>query len=248
MLVGFVLGGPPGRGMARQPPASCGLTGRAMDDRSAGVHAGGAPTSDNLPDQFAIDRRATAWMARRCAVLGREARHIRARVEPCPMGREPGKDARLPIAPSRTTGRRQDAADAAQSPAARRAAKNKPSHHPDHHRSSRQDAGVDERFRHPCGSRRTRRRCANLNAYTVTSARRLDHVRTKGAGHGCPAPWCLIASTLPLGPSIPQSRSSPNIRVGTRTQNLRLRRPTAAPERGLIGGQSHLSVPGRGSA
>ena len=42
------------------------------------------------------------------------------------MGREPGKDARLPIAPSRTKGRRQDAADAAQSPAARRAAKNNP--------------------------------------------------------------------------------------------------------------------------
>ena len=59
------------------------------------------------------------------------------------MGREPGKDARLPIAPSRTNARRQDAADAAQSPAARRAAKNKPGHYPDLHRGSRQDAGVE---------------------------------------------------------------------------------------------------------
>ena len=58
--VGFVPGGPPGRGMARPPAASCGLTGRAMDDRSAGVLAGGAPSSDNLMDQCAIDRRATA--------------------------------------------------------------------------------------------------------------------------------------------------------------------------------------------
>ncbi len=73
MLVGFVLGGPPGRRMARQPPASCGLTGRAMDDRSAGVLAGGAPTSDNLIDQCAIDRRATPRLARRCAIL--ERRH-----------------------------------------------------------------------------------------------------------------------------------------------------------------------------
>ena len=143
MLVGFVLGGPPGRGMARPPAASCGLTGPAMDDRSAGVLAGGAPSSDNLPDQFAIDRRATAWMARRCAVLGREARHICARAGPRPMGREPGKDARLPIAPSRTNARRQDAADAAQSPAARRAAKNKPSHHPDLHKGSRQTSNAD---------------------------------------------------------------------------------------------------------
>ncbi len=63
------------------------------------------------------------------------------------MGREPGKDARLPIAPSRTNARRQDAADAAQSPAARRAAKNKPRHHPDLHRGSRQDAGVE--LQHP---------------------------------------------------------------------------------------------------
>ncbi len=172
MLVGFVLGGPPGRGMARQPAASCGLISRAMDDRSAGVLAGGAPSSDNLPDQFAIDRRATAWMARRCAVLGREARHIRARVEPCPMGREPGKDARLPIAPSRTRARRQDAADAAQSPAARRAAKNKPSHPPDLPRSSRQDAGVDWRVRQHCASRRTRRRCTDLSADT-------GHIRAK---------------------------------------------------------------------
>ncbi len=152
MCLGFVLGGPPGRRMARQPAASCGLTGRAMDDRSAGVLAGGAPTSDNLPDQFAIDRRATAWIARRCAVLGCEARHIRARVGPCPIAR------------SRTRARRQDAADVAQSPAARRAAKNKPSHHPDLHKGSRQDAGVDWRVRLPCASRRTRRRCASLNA------------------------------------------------------------------------------------
>ena len=93
MLVGFVLGGPPGRGMARPPAASCGLTGRAMDDRSAGVLAGGAPSSDNLPDQFAIDRCATPWMARRCAVLGREARHIRARVDPVRWG---GSRARTP--------------------------------------------------------------------------------------------------------------------------------------------------------
>ncbi len=60
MWVGFVLGGPPGRRMARPPAASCGLTGRAMDDRSAGVLAGGAPTSDNLHDLRAIDCRATA--------------------------------------------------------------------------------------------------------------------------------------------------------------------------------------------
>ncbi len=65
---------------------------------------------------------------------------------------------------------------------------NKPDHHPDLHRGSRQDAGVDERIRHPCGSRRTRRRCANLNADTVSSARRPEHLRTKGAGHGCPDP------------------------------------------------------------
>ncbi len=136
-------------GWRRQPPASCGLTGRAMDDRSAGVLAGGAPSSDNPADQCAIDRRATAWMARRCAVLGREARHIRAWVVPCPMGREPGKDARLPIAPSRTNARWQDVADAAQSPAARRAAKNKPSHRPDLHKGSRQDAGVDGVYEHP---------------------------------------------------------------------------------------------------
>ncbi len=89
----FVLGGPPGRGMARQPPASCGLAGRAMDDRSAGVLAGGAPTSDNLADQCAIDRRATPWMARRCAVLDHEARHIRAPVDPVRWG---GSRARTP--------------------------------------------------------------------------------------------------------------------------------------------------------
>ncbi len=106
MLVGFVLGGPPGRGMARQPPASCGLTGRAMDDRSAGVLASGAPSSDNLMDQCAIDRRATAWMARRCAVLGREARHIRARAGPCPMGREPGMEAQLRFVRRAGLGRR----------------------------------------------------------------------------------------------------------------------------------------------
>ncbi len=104
------------------------------------------------------------------------------------MGREPGKDARLPIAPSRTRRRRQDAADAAQSPAARRAAKNKPNHRPDLHSGSRQDAGVDWRIRLPYASRRTRRRCANLNADTDTSARGREHVRVKGAGHGCPAP------------------------------------------------------------
>ena len=52
-------------------------------------------------------------------------------------------DARRPSAPSRTNPRRQDAADAAQSPAARRAAKNKPSHRPDLHKGSRQDAGVE---------------------------------------------------------------------------------------------------------
>ena len=93
---------------------------------------------------------------------------------------------------------------------------------------TRQPAGRRRqgRIRLPCASRRTRRRCANLNAYTVTSARRLDHVRTTGAGQGRPAPSCLIASSLP---SIPQSLSSPNIRVGTRTQNLRLRRPTLYP-------------------
>ncbi len=126
MLVGFVLGGPPGRGMARPPPASCGLTGRAMDDRSAGVLAGGAPTSDNLTDQCAIDRRATPRVARRCAVFDGETRHIRARAGPCPIRREPGMEARLSSAPSRIRGRRQDAADAAQSPAARRAAKTNP--------------------------------------------------------------------------------------------------------------------------
>ncbi len=60
MWVGFVLGGPPGRGLARRPAASCGLISRAMDDRSAGVLAGGAPSSDNLADQCAIDRHATA--------------------------------------------------------------------------------------------------------------------------------------------------------------------------------------------
>ncbi len=43
---------------------------------------------------------------------------------------------------------------------------NKPYHRPDLHRSSRQDAGVDWRVRLPWASRRTRRRCANLNADT----------------------------------------------------------------------------------
>ncbi len=93
MWVGFVLGGPPGRRMARPPAASCGLTGRATDDRSAGVLAGGAPSSDNLPDEIAIDRRVTPWLARRCAVLGREVRHIRARVDPVRWG---GSRARTP--------------------------------------------------------------------------------------------------------------------------------------------------------
>ena len=115
-------------------------------------------------------------------------REMRARAEPCPMGREPGKDARLPIAPSRTNARRQDAADAAQSSAARRAAKNKPSHRLDLQSGSRQDAGVDERVRHPCASRRTRRRRADLDADPVISARRREYVRTTGAGHGGPAP------------------------------------------------------------
>ena len=115
MWVGFVLGGPPGRRMARQPAASCGLTGRAMDDRSAGVHAGGAPSSDNVTDQCAIDRRATPRVARRCAIRKRGPHHICAKARACPTRREPGKEARLPSAPSRTNGRRQDAAGVSQS-------------------------------------------------------------------------------------------------------------------------------------
>ncbi len=38
------------------------------------------------------------------------------------------------------------------------------------------------------GSRRTRRRCAIVNAKPVSSAGRRGHVRLKGDGHGCPAP------------------------------------------------------------
>ncbi len=49
---------------------------------------------------------------------------------------------------------------------------NKPNRRPDLHRGSRQDAGVDWRVRLPCASRRTRRRCANLE-------RGHPHIRAK---------------------------------------------------------------------
>ncbi len=52
-VAGLFFGGPPGRRMARRPPASCGLNGRAADERSAGLRAGGACIADNLPDQRA---------------------------------------------------------------------------------------------------------------------------------------------------------------------------------------------------
>ena len=221
MLVGFVLGGPPGRGMARPPAASCGLTGRAMDDRSAGVLAGGAPSSDNLTDQCAIDRCATARMARRCAVLETDTPDIRARAEPCPMGREPGKDARLPIAPSRTRGRRQDAADVAQSPAARRAAKNKPGHYPDLHRGSRQDAGVE--LAYPASLCEPQDAASTRKLELGHRSHPREGTRTsglKGAGHGCPAPTSVSTAQ-------PRSLSTPH--TPSRDQSVSPAHPRSAP-------------------
>ncbi len=161
------------------PPGSCGLTGRAMDDRSAGVLAGGAPTSDNLPDQFAIDRRATAWMARRCAVLGREARHIRAPVDPLRWGgsraRTPGS--RLPHRAQTPGGRMPPMLRNPLRPGGPRKT-NLATIRIAIEAAGRTPASMcNIRFRG--SSRRTRRRCESLNADPMTSARRHDHLRTK---------------------------------------------------------------------
>ncbi len=57
-VAGLCFGGPPGHRMARQPPGSCGLNGRAADERSAGIRAGGASRPDDLPDECASHARA----------------------------------------------------------------------------------------------------------------------------------------------------------------------------------------------
>ncbi len=93
-LAGLFFGGPPGRRLARRPPASCVLLGRATDQRSAGILAGGASRSDNLADGCADHGDAQIWSTRNLT----SARQC----DPVRIGREPGKDARLPCDPSRT--------------------------------------------------------------------------------------------------------------------------------------------------
>ncbi len=58
-VAGMFFGGPPGRRMARRPPASCGLMGRATDQRSAGILAGG------------VSARTTEWTGAPITVMRR---------------------------------------------------------------------------------------------------------------------------------------------------------------------------------
>ncbi len=162
-VVGFVFRGPPGRTGLRSiggilPPTP----GARWGNREPGVlarlpphRAGSRPRADvTVSASRTAQRRATHAVARQSIAHGS-----------CRLSDEGAPPARTPAERS-SIARRGRPQDAAGCRAIRRPGgpprTNLPT--PGSPQGSRQDAGVDWCIRHPCASRRTRRRCANLNA------------------------------------------------------------------------------------